>query len=502
MDRGQGKNQRSRICLLISLSALFWFFVMVFHFEGDMIINTAAIPRNLMRRTVENRSDPCGGRYIYVHNLPPIFNEDMLKDCTTLSPWTNMCKFTVNAGLGPPLENHDTAVFSSTGWYATDQFAVDLIFLNRMKQYQCLTNDSSLAAAVFVPFYAGFDVARYLWGHSSISQRDAASVALIRWLVKRPEWRVMGGKDHFLVGGRITWDFRRLSDEESDWGNKLLLLPEGRNMTMLVVESSPWNSNDYAIPYPTYLHPRSDSDLVIWQNRMRRQRRRNLVCFAGAPRPDNPKSIREHIIRQCRKSNSCKLLECGWDSKKCHTPTRIMKMFQRSIFCLQPPGDSYTRRSAFDSILAGCIPVFFHPASAYTQYRWHLPKNYSVYSVFIPENEVRKKRVSIEGMLRGIGRERVKEMREAVINLIPGIVYADPRYKLEKTKDAFDLAVEGVIRKVRKVRRDILEGRGEEQQEFIEQLSWKYGLLDEGATLGPHEWDPFFSKPSEDSGFL
>jgi hypothetical protein len=36
-------------------------------------------------------------------------------------------------------------------------------------------------------------------------------------------------------------------------------------------------------------------------------------------------------------------------------------------------------------MLAGSIPVFFHPGSAYVQYIWHLPKNYTRYSVFIPE---------------------------------------------------------------------------------------------------------------------
>ncbi|KAI3967736.1 hypothetical protein MKX01_039646, partial [Papaver californicum] len=34
-----------------------------------------------------------------------------------------------------------------------------------------------------------------------------------------------------------------------------------------------------------------------------------------------------------------------------------------------PPGDSPPRRSAFDAVLlAGCIPVFFHPGSAYTSF--------------------------------------------------------------------------------------------------------------------------------------
>nr|XP_043609640.1 xyloglucan galactosyltransferase MUR3 [Erigeron canadensis] len=447
-------------------------------------------------RTVENKSDPCGGRYVYVHDLPSRFNEDMLKQCRSLSKWTNMCKFTTNAGLGPPLENTE-GVFSDNGWYATNQFAVDVIFSNRMKQYECLTNDSSLAAAIFVPFYAGFDIARYLWGYN-ISMRDAASLDLVDWLQKRPEWGIMGGKDHFLVAGRITWDFRRLSEEETDWGSKLLFLPAAKNMSMLVVESSPWNANDFAIPYPTYFHPSKDAEVFAWQDRMMNLDRKWLFCFAGAPRPDNPKSIRGQLIDQCKSSSVGKLLECDLGESKCHSPSSIMQMFQSSVFCLQPQGDSYTRRSAFDSMLAGCIPVFFHPGSAYTQYTWHLPKNYTMYSVFIPEDDLRKKNISLEERLGQIPPEQVKKMREEVINLIPRLIYADPRSKLHSHKDAFDVSVQAIINKVTRLRKDIIEGRTDE--DFIEELSWKYALLDEGEYVGVHEWDPFFSKPKPNDG--
>ena len=44
-----------------------------------------------------------------------------------------------------------------------------------------------------------------------------------------------------------------------------------------------------------------------------------------------------------------------------------------------------------------------------------------------------------------------------------------------------------------------MEGRTDEN--FIEENSWKYALLDEGQReVGPHEWDPFFSKPKDGSG--
>ncbi|KAG8073443.1 hypothetical protein GUJ93_ZPchr0006g43271 [Zizania palustris] len=563
MEKAGGKQPPSRLCFLASLCAMFWVLIFYFHFfviasepdaytaqpaaagariahvdlplpEPERVSNPVvplvspalvsepppaistlskgeeeepgavarqeapkeyAFQRAL--KTAENKSDPCGGRYIYVHELPPRFNDDMLRECERLSVWTNMCKFMSNDGLGPPLGNEE-GVFSDTGWYATNQFTVDVIFRNRMKQYECLTKDSSIAAAVFVPFYAGFDVARYLWGYN-ISMRDAASLDLVDWLRKRPAWDVMGGRDHFLVGGRIAWDFRRLTDAESDWGNKLLFMPAAKNMSMLVVESSPWNANDFAIPYPTYFHPAKDADVLHWQDRMRSMERPWLFSFAGAPRPGDPMSIRGQLIDQCRTSSVCKLLECDLGESKCHSPSAIMKMFQSSLFCLQPQGDSYTRRSAFDSMLAGCIPVFFHPGSAYVQYTWHLPKNYTRYSVFIPEDGVRKGNFSIEERLKSIHPDMVKKMRENVINLIPRVIYADPRSKLETLKDAFDVSVEAIINKVTQLRRDIIEDR--EDKDFVEENSWKYDLLEEGQrTIGPHEWDPFFSKPKDKGG--
>ncbi|KAG9454672.1 hypothetical protein H6P81_007576 [Aristolochia fimbriata] len=429
--------------------------------------------------------EECRGRYIYIQRLPNRFNLDMLKHCQTLSMWTDMCRFTSNGGLGPALRDTDR-VFSKNGWYATDQFALDVIFFSRMRQYECLTDNSTEASAIFVPFFAGLDVARYLWGYN-VSVRDSAPLDLMKWLASRPEWRRSGGRDHFLVAGRIAWDFRRLTDKDSDWGNKLLLLPEAQNMTVLVLESSPWSSNDYSIPYPTYFHPTRDSEVLSWQSSVRTQMRPWLFSFAGAPRPNMTGSIRDELIRQTRASRRSWFLDCDTWKDECRTPSSVMKMFRRSVFCLQPPGDSYTRRSTFDSMLAGCIPVFFHPGSAYVQYRWHLPKNYTSYSVFIPEREVRKGKNGIERRLLEIPEERVKEMRETVIGLIPRLIYADPRSGLGKIKDAFDVTVRGVIENVNKAR----EGKRNETAGDLteEERKWKNDFEEDD------EWDSYFTAP-------
>lgn len=194
---------------------------------------------------------------------------------------------------------------------------------------------------------------------------------------------------------------------------------------------------------------------------MRKTKRQYLFSFAGAPRPGSPSSIRSELIDQCQSSPTCNFLSC-LNSSNCDDPVNAMKAFQSSDFCLQPPGDSFTRRSTFDSILAGCIPVFFHVESAYTQYLWYLPKNHTKYSVMIPLNDVKEKKGGgniVYETLRRIPKEEVLAMREEVIKLIPRIVYVDPRSRREAGfEDAFDIAVKGILERVERVRRMIKEG--------------------------------------------
>ncbi|KAK6928941.1 Exostosin, GT47 domain [Dillenia turbinata] len=432
--------------------------------------------------------DSCHGKYIYMHNLPIQFNDYFIKNCKDMCcPFTFMCEYFSNLGLGSEIRNKK--VLTKTGWFDTNQFALELIFHNRMKNYKCLTHNSSLASAIYVPFYAGLDIGRYLWNFNT-SIRDTNTFQLIKWLRQQPEWKYMFGKDHFLVLGRISWDFVRHDDVDSAWGNKLMILPESKNMTFLSIESTAFTRNDFAIPYPTFFHPSRDKEVFDWQNRMRRLERKNLFCFAGAPRPESKDSVRGEIIEQCQASRAnCKLLDCDWrPNSDCYNPAKIMKLFESSNFCLQPPGDSYTRKSTFDSIVAGCIPVFFHPGSAYIQYIWHLPKNYSKYSVYIPEYLVREKNVSIEKVLLGISEKEVSRMREEVVRLIPKVIYSNPASRLETVEDAFDKAVKGVVERVEKRRRESREGK-DSSMDFPEGASWKYYLT---GTTGKHEWDRFF----------
>ncbi|XP_050235759.1 probable xyloglucan galactosyltransferase GT14 [Mercurialis annua] len=444
-------NRSVWFVVLIILIPFFFFFLYAFDY---LPLFTSIANQEFYKK---NSDESCSGRYIYVHDLPQRFNDDILENCSTLYRFYNMCPFLKNSGFGVQVVgNYPDGEDLGQNWFATNQFSLEIIFRTRMNYYDCLTDNSSLASAIFVPYYGGLDVARYLWDYSAA--RDYLGVDLVNWLAHKPEWTKMWGRDHFFVSGRVAFDFHRQIDQDSGWGTKFMSLPESMNMTMLSIESTAW-SNEFAIPYPTHFHPSSDNEVIAWQNRMRKQKRNNLFTFAGAPRPFRQDSIRGQIIEQCLASTGlCKLLDCG-SGNKCDNPVEVIKVFQDSVFCLHPPGDTYTRRAAFDSIIAGCIPVFFHPGSAYVQYEWYLPNDYSNYSVFIPENLVMNGSVSINETLNKVSNDEIMKMREEVIKLIPKIIYANPKSKLENFEDAFDIAIKGVLERVEKVRSEIDEGK-------------------------------------------
>ncbi|KAL6641034.1 hypothetical protein ACP70R_019215 [Stipagrostis hirtigluma subsp. patula] len=117
-------------------------------------------------------------------------------------------------------------------------------------------------------------------------------------------------------------------------------------------------------PYPSHFHPVSDADVLAWQDRARRFKRRWLWAFAGAPRPGN-RTVRAQIIEQCAAGPApARYLAASRLASGDNSVRPIMRLLESAEFCVQPSGDSSTRKSTFDAILAGCIPVFFHPKSA------------------------------------------------------------------------------------------------------------------------------------------
>ncbi|GAB2280465.1 Probable xyloglucan galactosyltransferase gt19 [Dionaea muscipula] len=349
---------------------------------------------------------------------------------------------------------------------------LELIFHRRILEYPCLTSDPDAADAVFLPYYAGIDALRYLYGPEANSSSDHG-LDLFNFLQENEPgiWARNSGHDHFLVMARTAWDFSQPRDADPlVWGTSFLQLPEFYNVTALTLESRAWPWQEQAIPHPTSFHPRSLALLESWILRVRRSHRSTLMLFVGGGGTSTTPNIRRSIREECQNGTGipdgsgngrfeklCEIVDCS--NGVCeHDPIRYMKPMLQASFCLQPPGDTPARRSTFDGIIAGCIPVFFEEQSARAQYRWHLPaEEFGELSVTIPKEDVVFKAVSIVDVLMGISRGEVRRMREKVMELIPTVMYRKhgSSLGLRTKKDAFDVAIDGTLTRIQSRLREL-----------------------------------------------
>lgn len=397
----------------------------------------------------------CQSGYVYVYDLPATFNTEFIAKCEELDPWKSRCKAVSNGGFGPSATGLERVVPEdiTPAWSWTDMYAAEVIYHNRMLSHKCRIMDPEKATGFYIPFYAGLDIGKFLWFNYTAKDRDRKSEMVLDWLKEQPTFTRANGVDHFIMLGRLTWDFRRLTSNDSEWGSSLLYMPLMKNVFRLSVEKHQNDDLEESVPYPTAFHPRSESDIVQWQNYIRNYDRTKLFSFVGAKREKIKNDFRGVLMDYCKSEENCLAVDCATTVCSDGAPA-IMEAFLDSDFCLQPRGDGLTRRSTFDCMLAGSIPVYFWRGTFKGQYEWHLPWMAESYTVFIDHDNVRDTNGSlILQVLQGIHKDKVKEMRETLINLLPKFVYATPGKDLGSVKDAFDITIDRVLKRL-KSRRD------------------------------------------------
>ncbi|KAJ3689854.1 hypothetical protein LUZ61_019018 [Rhynchospora tenuis] len=408
-------------------------------------------------------SDPCTNRRIHILPLPPRFNTDLLSLCNAsflaLSDSPPFCDSFDNHFLGPNIPDR----FSSS-LFRSDPRLLEPLFHHRLQSsYPCLTPSASEADAVFLPYYASLDALPFLFSPPLFNSSPSHGLSLHQYL-RFDHPQVLSrrhGHDLFLILSGVAWDYNQKPNADPVlWGTSFLRLPEFVNFTVLTLESRPWPWQEHAIPYVTSFHPTSLPRLNDWLSRAARSMRTTLMLFAGggasvkaAASPTSRPNIRSTIISQCaNRTNMCTLVDCS--AGVCtRDPVLYIIPMLKSKFCLQPPGDTPTRRSTFSSIITGCIPVFFETTSAKKQYGWHLPKSrYDEFSVYISKEDVVFGGVRIADVLEAIPEEKVRRMREKVLELAPRIMYMDHRSgdDFKGVKDAFDLAIDGTLRRIQR----------------------------------------------------
>ncbi|CAM6083507.1 unnamed protein product [Calypogeia fissa] len=483
-------NMRSALPRKIFLQAsksrfLFLFFLMLLLILTSFSQVRKYVGISTIRATLPEPQVPgsCEGRWIFVYDLDPEFNREFVQNCSSFKKNVDICPYTENGGMGKSF-SYEPNVFVDGVWYNTWQFSLEMYFHERLLRYPCLAPTEESANAFYVPFYAGMDLANHVSHPSLKKYREKTHMELLDWLRHQYFFLRNGGFDHFITLGHIAFDFRRPKGDSL--GSRMLLQPDFQNMVKLTIErdgSTPiYSNNEIAVPYPSYFHPRDISDIESLTKWSAREAQRSvLVSIAGVRRKQGQGGLKEKLMMDCEQDARCTVLICeGHEGvnqsdlstrsysflpisghslhESCSFPSIVLDIFHRSVFCLQPPGESPSRRSFIDSLIAGCIPVIFKRNSAWSQYPSFLPEDGDAYSVLIPIPEVRRK--NVVQILGNISKRKIASMRAQIQELLPRILYAhvNRKYPLNDLSDgsvftrpdAFDIAVNEVLSLVRK----------------------------------------------------
>uniref|UniRef100_A0A7S0J376 Exostosin GT47 domain-containing protein n=1 Tax=Calcidiscus leptoporus TaxID=127549 RepID=A0A7S0J376_9EUKA len=84
----------------------------------------------------------------------------------------------------------------------------------------------------------------------------------------------------------------------------------------------------------------------------------------------------------------------------------------QATFCLQPAGDTLTRKGLYESVFTGCIPVVFREDKAFLQqlaFSRYIP--YKKMWVYIPARLVEAGEAHVTSLLRRVPESRIRSIR-------------------------------------------------------------------------------------------
>ncbi|CAH1793058.1 unnamed protein product [Owenia fusiformis] len=348
---------------------------------------------------------------VYVYELDPKFNLDAL-DCLNKRPknYTHGagCHYDENRGYG----RADGEFGRGVKIFKQCQHGIEVVFHNKLLKSPYMTENPDEADLFFVPYYASL----ICFCQENVKHSDTAI-----WEVLKASRPYIQKKPHFFAIGVPQVDLF----SNPHWTPNCHFLKKRLQSNFVKyahIEFSPLFKDGINVPRESYIHfnttgvkfPRINKDI--------------LVFMAGKPLKN---SLRKILIRQLNDKRGKNSKKNGtyfdWNQAKkfCKDSAAkelsqircLLKSAQRSVFCLQPPGDTATRKSFFDTMLTGCIPVIFthHPTYFYpfqNLIKYNYPFNYDNFTVYIKEERITKQGENIIDILSKIPRDKIRSMQE------------------------------------------------------------------------------------------
>ena len=153
--------------------------------------------------------------------------------------------------------------------------------------------------------------------------------------------------------------------------------------------------------------------------------------------------LRRRIAELCAQHNeSCALLLDGYHPRLGDS----LRLRRESIFCLEPPGYGILRRSAVDSFLLGCIPVFFMTKDDFARYT---PRYFQTWaanaSVLVSPSAFLRGEVNLFEALANLSTERVAGMQALIAANAKRLLYGIDFVRHDALDTLLEAHWEGIV---------------------------------------------------------
>lgn len=349
--------------------------------------------------------------------------------------------------------------------YNTSQFALYSVFANRLQSSRCVVADAEAADAYFIPLdLATTQSANGYLGPRYGDANGRDGIDLYNLLVNATAHgdRLLsryGGRDHFLISSNTLWDASSAAFHRTPSGGALgnavvlgledavlnctLDVPDEDDAQAACREQLPRAASRYMVPYPSVFHDgvdgaATDPEAFPWRRAASERRR---LAYYGAGRHGQTAALREMLDRECAADARCRHVDFVGHYNGVGGDVSMRTMARGMLdatFCLQPEGDTPSRKGIVDALLLGCIPVLFTRRQL-RLWPWHWEAASA--SVFVDGAAVANGTIaSVLDELARVPERRVRELQAAVEAVAYRMQYSAS--DVPGRADAFDIAMQ------------------------------------------------------------
>lgn len=194
--------------------------------------------------------------------------------------------------------------------------------------------------------------------------------------------------------------------------------------------------NLHSIPYPSILSGLGADDLRTWNDLLSAPRqRRHLVSASWGPHGTGwTMDMREKLRKQCEASEVCSFSDLDGLREITNTEL-VLDEKLHSTFCLEPTGDTISRKGIVDDIIAGCIPVLLSGLQA-RLWPWHVGHWETVAVTLEWPHE------NVIGYLANMPAREIERLQDNMESLIPRLTYSAPGSS--RPNDALETALQAI----------------------------------------------------------